>query len=220
MDQSEVDWYDDFYGEVSVSGKPGRTRDILHNLMEKGLVGDTRFPKVLEIGANLGEHLAYVKHDYDEYFLTDVRVPPEFADPRITSMEADVHKLPFADDEFDRVVVTCVFHHLPNPGAAFQELRRVTRAGGLITILIPTDPGLGYRTVRTATTVREARKRGIGNAVNVMHSKAHHNHFWALRNLLKDAYKNDSVDALYWPLRIPSWNANLLTVWNITVGRR
>ena len=218
MDQSEVDWYDEHYGEVSVTGKPGASQDILHRLIERGLGPENSFPQVLEIGGNVGEHLKYVKHGFDSYYLTDIRIPPEQPDTRVISMEADAQKLPFTDDKFDRVIVTCVFHHIPKPDIAFDELRRVTRPGGLITILIPTDPGLGYRTVRSLTTVREAKRRGLGAEVNVMHSKSHHNHFWALRNLLEAAYANDVVRSTFWPLRVRSWNANLLTVWNITVG--
>jgi SAM-dependent methyltransferase len=106
-----------------------------------------------------------------------------------------------------------------SPQAAFVEIRRVTKPGGLITILIPTDPGLAYRAVRSLTTVKSARRLGLADHVNLMHARAHHNHFWSLEKQLRSAYADDLISDRFWPLGIKSWNANLLTVWSIRVNK-
>jgi ubiquinone/menaquinone biosynthesis C-methylase UbiE len=218
MDPSEADWYQEQYSKVSVTGRPGRAQDVLHTLMERGFGPGDFFEHVLEVGANRGEHLQYVRHGFSQYYLTDLRLPPTSADARVISAEADVEKLPFADSHFDRVISTCVFHHVNNPEVALQEARRVTKPGGLITILLPTDPGIAYRTVRSMTTVRVASRRGLGRQANLVHARAHHNHFWSLEKLMHAAFADDSVEERFWPLRVRSWNMNLLTIWNIRVA--
>jgi SAM-dependent methyltransferase len=45
---------------------------------------------------------------------------------------ADVYALPFADDSFDVVHAHQVLQHLTDPVAAFREMRRVCRTGGVV----------------------------------------------------------------------------------------
>lgn len=59
--------------------------------------------------------------------------------------------LPFADDSFDDVLASLVFHYLPDWSSALQEIRRVLRPGGRLImsvnhpILYPwTNPGQDY----------------------------------------------------------------------------
>jgi ubiquinone/menaquinone biosynthesis C-methylase UbiE len=42
---------------------------------------------------------------------------------------ANVESLPFQDNSFDRVIATCLFHHLENPTKGFEQIRRVTKEG-------------------------------------------------------------------------------------------
>jgi ubiquinone/menaquinone biosynthesis C-methylase UbiE len=65
---------------------------------------------------------------------------------------ADVEELPFKSESFDRVISTCLFHHLGNPLKGFEELRSVTRKGQTISILIPNDPGMMYRFLTGVTS--------------------------------------------------------------------
>lgn len=43
--------------------------------------------------------------------------------------------MPFADNEFDAIVVTDAFHHFPEQDAAAREMRRVVRCGGAVLVL-------------------------------------------------------------------------------------
>lgn len=52
-------------------------------------------------------------------------------------VRADAIALPFESETFDRVHAERIFQHLPQPDAAFSELVRVTRAGGLIYVAEP-----------------------------------------------------------------------------------
>ena len=49
----------------------------------------------------------------------------------------DVYALPFPDDSFDATRADRVFQHLTDPLAALAEMRRVTRPGGVVSVLDP-----------------------------------------------------------------------------------
>jgi SAM-dependent methyltransferase len=51
--------------------------------------------------------------------------------------EGDALALPFADDEFDRVVAAEILEHVPADIQAIQELVRVLRPGGTMAITVP-----------------------------------------------------------------------------------
>jgi SAM-dependent methyltransferase len=59
-----------------------------------------------------------------------------------TGAEADIKQgdalsLPFADDEFDRVVASEVLEHIPADTEAIAELARVLRPGGTMAVTVP-----------------------------------------------------------------------------------
>jgi len=45
--------------------------------------------------------------------------------------QAGVHELPFPDASFDAALMHAVSEHIPNPVAAYQEVRRVLKPGGV-----------------------------------------------------------------------------------------
>jgi SAM-dependent methyltransferase len=49
----------------------------------------------------------------------------------VTTAPADAEGLPFADDSFDLVLGHAVLHHIPDLEAAFGEIHRVLRPGGV-----------------------------------------------------------------------------------------
>lgn len=50
-------------------------------------------------------------------------------------IQADAQSLPFGENEFDAAFATLVFCSIPDPTAAFSELKRVLRPGGRIVLL-------------------------------------------------------------------------------------
>lgn len=212
-------FYREGYNTVAVSASNPRAMRFLHSSMEAGFGADTRFDRVLEVGANRGEHLPYVRHQFGSYVLTDLRVPrlaePAAADPRVTAVSCDVQALPFATGTFDRSLASCLMHHVPDPLGAALELRRVTKVGGVITVLVPTDPYPAYRLVRALTSTRSAKKAGKQDEWQLAHALDHKNHFWSIRIQLQKAFRSDSVKINWRPFLIPSPAMNLLTVWQV-----
>ena len=51
--------------------------------------------------------------------------------------QGDALQLPFADDEFDRVVAAEILEHIPDDSTAIAELVRVLRPGGTIAVTVP-----------------------------------------------------------------------------------
>lgn len=52
---------------------------------------------------------------------------------------ADAQRLPFSDGQFATLLVFDVIEHLPCPGQALRELRRVARPGALLHLLVPCE---------------------------------------------------------------------------------
>jgi ubiquinone/menaquinone biosynthesis C-methylase UbiE len=57
--------------------------------------------------------------------------------PKQKFIQADLSKLPFADNSFDLAYSAFVFEHLENPGQVINESQRVVKKGGKIIIIAP-----------------------------------------------------------------------------------
>jgi ubiquinone/menaquinone biosynthesis C-methylase UbiE len=51
---------------------------------------------------------------------------------RIALVKVDAKRLPYADGQFSAVISNSIIHHIPEPLQALREMRRVTRAGGVL----------------------------------------------------------------------------------------
>ncbi len=52
-------------------------------------------------------------------------------------VNGDATRLPFADASFDKVIASEVLEHVPDDDAAFAELARVLRPGGVLAVTVP-----------------------------------------------------------------------------------
>ena len=167
---------------------------------------------ILEVGGNIGEHIPYVRNNYKNYTLTDYR-DTKFTsnDSNITFVICDVQKLPFGDNTYDRVISTCLLHHVPDPEKALSEMIRVTKPFGTVSILIPCDPGGLYRFAKWIGTEKNWKIKGIVNP-KFFHYSQHRNHFPGLHSTVEEVCKHFKIQWTYWPFRFKSWNFNLFSV--------
>jgi ubiquinone/menaquinone biosynthesis C-methylase UbiE len=235
---SENEWYEEHYSSVAVTAKENSfANKIMHRLIELPFKTNSN-KDILEVGANRGEHISFVKNDFLSYTMTDLRENSITAsdlstiqlklDERkidnlskksrggITFVSADVQELPFHSESFDRVISTCLFHHLDDPLKAFEELRRVTRKDQTISILVPNDPGMMYRFFRAATSLRNARKKGLLEEARFVHAMAHRNSFLHLGVLMRHVFSGDTIVQKNYPLFLKSYDLNIFTVFHIT----
>ncbi|MFJ8581172.1 class I SAM-dependent methyltransferase [Micromonospora sp. NPDC093277] len=209
-------WYEDHYSTTAATADGSLFERYLHRSMEAPYGPEVRYARVLEVGGNRGEHVPYVRHQFDEYLLTDLREPRPTervaADPRIRVAACDVSELPYPDGGFDRVIATCLLHHLPDPFAALREMRRVAAPGGTVTILLPTDPGVVYRLGKALTSGRAARRQGIADLYQVVTALDHRNHFPSLLAQVRHVFGTDGVAVSWRPFRVPGWHLNAFSV--------
>jgi ubiquinone/menaquinone biosynthesis C-methylase UbiE len=222
---SKVDnFYDHYYTAIFGTGTIGRMAEFAHKYMEKPFTGQS-FNKILEVGSGSGQHRKHVVHDYKEYFEGDIRNPKSSAaifdeknNKKIARIHLDAQNLmQFNDQEFDRIIATCLVVHLMDPEIALKEWRRVTKSEGVITIYVPTEPSIFLRVFRFFTTKQKANRLGFN------HSQIHyleHRNMWLFINLLiEDIFKNDKITKKRFPIKFMSWNFSLFDVYHIKISK-
>jgi ubiquinone/menaquinone biosynthesis C-methylase UbiE len=219
MDSDE--YYRTRYCQVVGDGAVGFVSRWSHKCLER-MVKQTEAQNVLELGAGNGQHLSFVKHSFNTYFETDIRVDnlpkrngshdanTPFDSKRnqksVVQQKVDAANLScFTDNFFDRVLAMCVIAHVEAPGAALEEWRRVTKTGGEITFYVPCEPGALLRITRYFTTRRSAIKMGIINPLEILYSD-HRNCYLNLYFLIKRIFEEDQIEIKTFPVRGLSWN--------------
>ena len=217
-----ADWYEHHYSTICSSADGSAFATYMHRALERRPGVQTASSQVLEIGGNEGEHVPFVTHPYADYLLTDLRPPtprPEVAaDPRVRTGVADASNLPYPDATVDRVIATCVLHHVPSPLVCARQMRRVCRPGGTISVLLPTDPGLAYRVGKALTSGRAARKAGLESEHRLLAAVDHRNHVRSVLAQVRHAFRDDALQLDWYPFRVPSVELNAFLVVTATRG--
>lgn len=201
-----------------------RVMHASHTLVERAFGPDLHFARVLEVGAGTGEHLAAVRHRFDEYTLTDMdpatievarRKLAGFTRGTIRFEVQTAETLPYAARSFDRLIATHVLEHVYRPHLALKEWARVIREGGVMSVLIPTDPGIAWRLGRHLGPRRHSLREGI--AYDYVMAREHVN---ACNNLLAILrhYFPDGREA-WWPLPVRSMDLNLFVAFHATIRK-
>ncbi len=210
---NQGNFYEQLSKDICITHKPGLITSILHRALEKNNES-LEIDSILEIGGNVGEHLPFVKHKFKKYIVSDLREIPinerTSLDGQLSNKVfyeiADCQNLQYEDQTFDRVIITCVLHHIPNLEKALHEIHRIAKLGGQIDILLPCDPGMLYRISRQLTSLRIARKLNKYNEAKIFHAREHRNHFDSIITLIKSEFDQSQMKIRYWPFKFKSWN--------------
>lgn len=216
------EYYDNHYEEVVNSGLVGKFSDHYHFLMERDFTSK-KFDNILELGAGKGQHLHFVKCDYEKYIQTDIRLnksTPSVKTLKSSWAEVDAQNLwQFKDGEFDRTIATCLLAHLHDPERALSEWRRVTSLqGGFISIYIPCEPSFLLRLAQNLSTRRKATK--IGMNYSSVHYREHRNHYFFLRSLIIDIFKYDKIKVIGFPSKFMPFDFKLYEIYQIELANK
>jgi len=202
-----------------------RVMGASHRLTEKKFKEHDYFSKVLEIGAGTGEHLGFVRHAFDQYVLTDLdaktldvakgKLNEKFGN-KLSYEVQSAEGLNYADNSFDRLIATHVLEHIYQPHLALKEWQRVVKNGGILSMLIPTDPGVAWRLGRHFGPRKNAMKQGI--AYDYVMAREHVNSCNNLIALLRH-YFPDRTEEAWWPFPISSIDLNLFFVCHAVVKK-
>lgn len=196
-----------------------------HKMIEKKYSGENFFSNVIEIGAGTGEHLSFVRHQFDRYELTDLdtgtldvaksKLAGNSRFEKLSFKTLSGDSLPYEDNSFDRLIATHVLEHLYQPHLVLKEWARVIKNGGVLSIVLPTDPGLAWRFGRCLGPRKNAIEQGI--SYDYVMAREHVNSCVNLVALIRHYFpvRNES----WWPLSIQSVDLNLFFSCNIVIDK-
>ncbi len=185
-----------------------------HKFAEKAFDNQVHFDRVLEIGAGTGEHFPFVRHNFNEYILSDMN--PKVLDVAKKKLSGVLDErlqfemqigsnLSYPDNSFDRVLAIHILEHIYQPHLALKEWYRVLKPGGVLTILIPTDPGIAWRLGRHLGPRKNALAQGI--AYDYIMAREHVNSCNNLIAILR--YYFPKAKQAWWPFAVPLLDVNL-----------
>jgi SAM-dependent methyltransferase len=126
------------------------------------------FTHTLEIGAGIGGHIPYEKLSAQQkknYVAVELRDNMAYQlkqlHPNITVCVGDCQeRLPFADNQFDRILAIHVLEHLPNLPCAIKEMHRLCeKSRGIFSVVIPCEGGQLYSLARKISAQRIFEQR-------------------------------------------------------------
>jgi ubiquinone/menaquinone biosynthesis C-methylase UbiE len=130
---------------------------------------ETHFAKVVEVGAGLGEHFKHIRHSFDEYWITDLDLQIDETkllsnfkgEGEVLFSKEDATKLSFENEYCDRVIAAHILEHLHRPHEVIREWMRILKPGGVMTLVLPCDPGVLWRLGRYAVARKKIIKAGV-----------------------------------------------------------
>lgn len=183
-----------------------------HRLIEKDRQLAEHYDRVLELGVGTMVHFGSVTHGFDHYIASDHDpkvidwLKQKDWDPRVQIEHLSGKTLPFEDNSIDRVIATHVLEHVADPVSALQEWVRVTRPGGVISLILPCDPGMAWRLGRMLGPRRTAERGGL--PYDYYMAVEHVNAIFNLRQII--AYHFPKRTDHWWPFRVPFPDVNLI----------
>lgn len=125
------------------------------------------FKRTLEVGAGLGEHIAWehlTAEQKSEYVALELRenmaegIRKRF--PEVQVRVGDIQeRVDFPDGHFDRIVAVHVLEHLPDLPRAVREMRRLCAPNGTLSVVIPCEGSFATSCARRISAQRIYEKR-------------------------------------------------------------
>ena len=201
------------YNSHLYTGLLGMLMNYCHNKLEKFKFRNKTFNKVLEIGAGSAPHYKYIKHEYNEYHIAETS---EYAkdfhrnNKKVKFLSYNGKILPYENETFDRIIISHCLEHILSPESFIKEMMRTLKPGGVLSISLPTDPGLIWRLGRKLIKHLSLKKtyQISGEEFDYMNATEHVNSIFNLISIIRFNYKK-SIEEQYLPFRLKLIDINL-----------
>ena len=216
---SQLKKLDERYNSHAYTGLMGIFMRYCHEQLEK-IDFPKNISKVLEIGAGSAPHIKYIKHNFDQYHIietSDFAINQNFDNSKIKVTKYDGKNIPFPNETFDRIIISHCLEHIPFPEKFLFEMMSKLKQGGILSISLPTDPGLLFRLGRLYLKIFSIKKNYqiTKEEFDYMNATEHINSIFALKSIIKFHYKN-KIKEFYLPFKVRLIDLNLFYNVHIT----
>ena len=188
-----------------------------HKLLEKDLNESLNYDVTLELGATHGEHFKYVKHQYMIYEMIDIQTSEDLVklstnNEKVVFTLQDIESEDFASGKsYDRILMTCLLHHLNDVDSVLKKIFEVLNEGGRIDILVPCDQNIFWKIGRLLFVYTKLAKVGlsISNYKTIIKSEHVNTYREVIDKLGK--YDNNLIEKVNWPFKKFTWRFNVYT---------
>ena len=213
LSMSYSDWK--MYSDYQYKGIIGQLMKYDHAQLEEDLPNQ-KYNKILEIGPGPHPHLQYIKHDFDKYYILEkeekiIKHYKKFKNKKIIVKNYKTNKIPFNNKFFDRIIMSHTLEHINYPEKFIFEVMSKLKKGGVLSIALPTDPGLMWRAGRLFSKIffiKDKRKIS-GDEYEYINAKDHVNTIFALYHIINFNYKKNKKVEKFLPFRIKFFDLNL-----------
>ena len=201
------------YNQHMYNGLIGYFMKLSHKRMEKNKLKKS---KILEIGPGTHPHIDYLLHEFDEYYVAEkIEELSDFYRDRkkIIFAKYDGEKLPFEENFFDRIILSHCLEHIIEPENILQEIYTKLKPGGNLTIALPTDPGIMWRTGKfiSANFLIKKNYNFTKEDYYYFTAKDHVNSIFSLIPIIKKNFKTINYER-YEPFKLPIIDMNLFYI--------
>ena len=210
---------DSKYNTHLYTGLNGYFMRYCHRQLEK-FNKKEKYSRGLEIGAGSAPHLEYLKHKYDEYFVLETSDYALNIYKNMENINAKIYdgkNLPFDNNFFDRIIISHCLEHITEPEKFLFEMMSKLKKDGVLSISLPTDPGLLWRFGRLFIrnfTLNKTYKISK-DEYEYVYATEHVNSIFNLINLIRYNFKNQ-IEEYFIPFKIMLPDINLFYNVHIT----
>ncbi len=209
------DYLDDNYSGIS-----GFLFNMCHRNLEKNL-RKKNYPNILEIGPGVKPHIDYINHSFKKYFVLETSdYAKEYLIDKYKGIEVTTYdglNIPFVKEKFDRIILSHCLEHIENFENFLDQLYSILKKNGVISISLPTDPGLLWRIGRKIRLLLSSNKKISDLEYNYIMANEHINSVFNIKSVLNYKYKHQIVE-IYLPFRIKLCDLNLF--YNIQIYKK
>jgi phosphatidylethanolamine/phosphatidyl-N-methylethanolamine N-methyltransferase len=218
MPESSIHYDKDNYREYLYSGLIGFIFRYQHKKLSPNFLMNEK--KVLEIGPGYEPHIKFKNLNFEEYHCIELSKTNELKEyfqnnfSNIIFSNYDGKKIEYPDNTFDRIIISHTLEHIHHPESFIEEMLRVLKTGGFISIALPCDNGFLWRFGRFLLKKTYHKLRKFSEIdFNYFIAKEHVNTIFQLLSIFKKKFY--ITNELYLPFRLKIPDFNLIYICHI-----